>query len=269
MENLTYQKQAETTASIKINNAYTHKHLIIYTDKCDMTIYRSDETLFFKQGMLVFIERGIRYRIAIKKYNLNRPPFQCTSIDSETLHLLKDIMHSLYAYKLDENTLNRKTSDKIIGVNTCDDYVSLLDKINKTSDKRIQAIKLAYLITKMPIKDSLIYSLYISAASTFTDKVRRLVSEDLSKKWRLSIIADKFNISEITVRKRLECEHTSFNHLLLDLRMNKAMQLLLENEKQIHQISKLTGFSSTSYFIKLFRSYFGVTPKQYMIYFRS
>ncbi|HDY2678837.1 TPA: AraC family transcriptional regulator, partial [Escherichia coli] len=38
---------------------------------------------------------------------------------------------------------------------------------------------------------------------------------------------------------------------------------------QICQISKSVGFRSTSYFIKIFKDYFGITPKQLIIYFRN
>ncbi|EHV4946432.1 helix-turn-helix transcriptional regulator [Escherichia coli] len=129
-------------------------------------------------------------------------------------------------------------------------------------------VKIAYLISKLEARDKLIFSLRVSSAISFGDKIKNLIQDDLSKKWRLNLIADKFNVSEVTIRKRLESENTSFNNLILDLRMNKALQLLHENEKQIHQISKLIGISNPSYFIKMFKDYFGVTPKQYTLYFR-
>lgn len=121
----------------------------------------------------------------------------------------------------------------------------------------------------MGIAKDIIHSLIASAAITFTDKVRSMIEKDTSRKWRINMIADEFNISEISVRKRLESEGMSFNNLLVDVRMNKAMQLLLENEQQIHQISKAVGILSPSYFIKSFKYHFGITPKQFIIYFRE
>ncbi|KEL91121.1 araC-like transcriptional regulator domain protein [Escherichia coli 6-175-07_S3_C1] len=38
------------------------------------------------------------------------------------------------------------------------------------------------------------------------------------------MIADKFNISEVSVRKRLSSEKTSFSQLLLQARMDRALQ---------------------------------------------
>ncbi|HFT9694228.1 TPA: helix-turn-helix transcriptional regulator, partial [Escherichia coli] len=68
---------------------------------------------------------------------------------------------------------------------------------------------------------------------------------------------------------RLEAEGASFNNLLLALRMNQAMKMLLENEKQTHQIAAFLGFNTPSYFIRLFKEFYGITPRQYVIYFRS
>ncbi|HBA2923691.1 TPA: helix-turn-helix transcriptional regulator [Escherichia coli] len=253
---------------IKIKNIVAHKHLLVYINMCDIVIYTNEECLSFKKGDLIFIERGLRFNCEIRKHNKESPPLQFADIDGVTLKYLKDMIHTLYGYKLDEKQLSRCLADKIIGVNTNEYYVRLFNLICNASDNITKAIKVAYLISKLEVRDKLIFSLNISAATVFSDKIRNLILEDLSRKWRLSLIADKFNVSEVTIRKRLESENTSFNNLILDLRMNKALQLLHENETQIHQISKLIGISNPSYFIKIFKDYFGVTPKQYMLYFR-
>ncbi|ENN3300150.1 TPA: helix-turn-helix transcriptional regulator [Escherichia coli] len=253
---------------IKIKNIVTQKHLLVYMRMCDMHIYTNKECLSFKKGDVIFIERGLRFNCEIKKHDKKSPPLQFVDIDTVTLNYLKDITHSLYGYKADEKQLSRCLADKIIGVNTNEYYVRLFNLISNATDNKIKAIKIAYLISKLEARDKLIFSLRVSSAISFGDKIKNLIQDDLSKKWRLNLIADKFNVSEVTIRKRLKSENTSFNNLILDLRMNKALQLLHENEKQIHQISKLIGISNPSYFIKMFKDYFGVTPKQYTLYFR-
>ncbi|HCS0032305.1 TPA: helix-turn-helix transcriptional regulator, partial [Escherichia coli] len=91
---------------------------------------------------------------------------------------------------------------------------------------------------------------------------------DLSKRWRLERVAEIFNVSEISIRKRLNAEQTTFYQILLERRMNKAIQLLFDNELQVDMIAKKVGFSSVSYFIKTFKKHFGVTPKSFLMYFR-
>lgn len=59
----------------------------------------------------------------------------------------------------------------------------------------------------------IISSLYASCGITFTDKVKNELRKDLSKNWKISMIADKFNISEVSVRKRLSSEkHLSVSY---------------------------------------------------------
>ncbi|EEC8637850.1 helix-turn-helix transcriptional regulator [Escherichia coli] len=269
----TFESSVESNTSnsplvIKIKNIVTQKHLLAYIRMCDMHIYTNKECLSFKKGELIFIERGLRFNCEIKKHDKESPPLQIVDIDTATLNYLKDINYSLYGYKADESQLSRRLVDKIIGINTNEHYVRLFNLISNATDNKTKAIKISYLISKLEARDKLIFSLRISSVISFGDKIKSLIQEDLSRKWRLSLIADKFNVSEVTIRKRLESENTSFNNLILDLRMNKALQLLHENEKQIHQISKLIGISTPSYFIKIFKDYFGVTPKQYILYFR-
>ncbi|EGJ4559166.1 helix-turn-helix transcriptional regulator, partial [Escherichia coli] len=101
------------------------------------------------------------------------------------------------------------------------------------------------------------------------DKVSKVISEDISRKWRLSDIADKLCLSEIAVRKKLEAESSSFNKILTDLRMKAAMDMLVEKHESINIVSSAVGFSSTSYFIKIFKDFFGVTPKQMILFLKK
>ncbi|EHR9330681.1 helix-turn-helix transcriptional regulator, partial [Escherichia coli] len=102
----------------------------------------------------------------------------------------------------------------------------------------------------------------------FSDKLIKILDQDLSKRWRLGDIAEIFNVSEVSIRKRLDAEQTTFYQILYERKMNKALQLLLDNELQVDMIAKKIGISSTSYFIKSFKKHFGVTPKSFLMYFR-
>ncbi|HFV8764036.1 TPA: helix-turn-helix domain-containing protein, partial [Escherichia coli] len=63
---------------------------------------------------------------------------------------------------------------------------------------------------------------------------------------------------------KLELENVNFKKLLIDFKMKKAVFLLKTTNKSIETISSELGYVYTSYFIKVFRNYFGVTPKQFM-----
>lgn len=261
--------KADDLKSIRIKNINTHKFSIVFTNNCKITFLSGSESFFVPQNSLLFVERGVKYSCLLEKDDPDCSPFQKVCLDDEILKRLKGILTSVYDYRLDVNKSHRTMTDKIIVAETEKENISFFKKLLDINDTRKKTIKIAYLISKMSVVEKIVHSVVVSSAFSFTDKVRNLLSSDLSRKWRLNFVADVFNVSEITVRKRLEVEGTSFNTLLLELRMNHAMNLLQENEKQIHQISALIGINNPSYFIRLFKDFYGITPKQYVIYFRS
>lgn len=55
----------------------------------------------------------------------------------------------------------------------------------------------------------------------------------------------------------------SFNHIMQQYKMEQAAKFLALNKININQVASLCGFSETSYFIKVFRRFYGVTPAEY------
>ncbi|EHH6606692.1 helix-turn-helix transcriptional regulator [Escherichia coli] len=262
-------KESKTSDTISVKNIYTLKHTIIFADNCEITFKKNNECIYVQKGNFVFIERGIHYSCEITKFNLEVSPFKVIPIDNDLLTILKDMLINIYSHKLNEKCLTRNLKDKVINVRNENDISVLFKKIQKSNNTKVKAIKIAHLISITEECENIIRSLFVSSAFTFTDKVKTTICADISKKWRLSMLADKFNVSEVTIRKRLETEGTSFNNLLLDIRMSQAMKMLLENEKKINQISNSIGISSVSYFIRTFKEYYGLTPKQLIIFFCS
>lgn len=255
---------------INIANINTHKHSIIYADNCEVYFYSKNESFIAPVNSMIFVERGVRYSCKVIKHKPDCPPFKILNLGDESLQALKCILTTVYEYKLDGGgKLQRVMQEKVISVEATNESILLFNDLLTVTDNRMKALKIAYLMSRFTLSKMLFHSVIVSSGYTFADKVRDLISNDISRKWRLGSIADSFNISEITVRKRLESEGISFNNLMLSLRMNEAKRLLLENNKQIHQIAKHIGLSSSSYFIRLFKEFYGVTPKQYVIYFRS
>ena len=172
-------------------------------------------------------------------------------------------------YGLSPEAHERTSESKVL---ICDEDKSsreLFEEIQKKDFSLNIVPELLYFISKQQSRRKIVESIYISSVTFFSDKIRSAIEKDLSKKWKLNIIADEFNVSEITIRKRLEIENISFNQILVQARMTRAAILILENSYQIAQISNMVGISSTSYFIRLFNKHFGVTPKQFVSYFRG
>ncbi len=139
----------------------------------------------------------------------------------------------------------------------------------RINDLVSKILVISYLLSISDKRNDIIKLLFFSSANVFSEKLRKIFEEDLSKNWRLNTVAAIFNISPITVRKRLESENTSFYRILNNARMNCAVRLLLQGEYQINQISRSVGFCSPSYFIKSFKKHFGITLQQFFLYFRG
>ncbi|EFG8315804.1 helix-turn-helix transcriptional regulator [Escherichia coli] len=263
------EKNYTVPSVIHLESITTNKYLAVYTDNCDLTIRINNQEVFYPKESIIFIGRGVNFCCTIKKYDQKKKPYRVVRLNKEEILMLKDVFKSTHSYYIDEKMMESKINAKVIGVKSCQDYIKEFDSIERTSEIPLKLFKLACLISRMKEVKNIINSLVYSAATTFTDKVRNIIEGDVSRKWRLYMIADEFNISEVSVRKRLEVEGTSFNNLLIEIRMNKAMQLLLENEQQINKIAKDIGIFSPSYFIKGFKKHFGITPKQFILFFRG
>ncbi|WP_201490404.1 helix-turn-helix domain-containing protein, partial [Escherichia coli] len=61
----------------------------------------------------------------------------------------------------------------------------------------------------------------------------------------------------------LKGENTSYSRVVLECRMQKARELLNLQRLSVKQTAGLCGYRSVSYFIAVFRRYYGCTPCEY------
>ena len=50
---------------------------------------------------------------------------------------------------------------------------------------------------------------------------------------------------------------------IIDVRMEKAKELITETNQPIKKITEKVGFTSNNYFYTVFKKYFGITPTEY------
>lgn len=114
-------------------------------------------------------------------------------------------------------------------------------------------------------------------AEQYTRLIERAASESASNPVSAIIayvhehLAEPLSVSELAERAFMS--PSAFSHLFRDvagkspyqfikeMRLNKARELLIENEASITQISKAVGYRSTSHFINEFRDRYGMTPR--------
>lgn len=212
-------------------------------------------------GSLCYIEKNLVIDATLKVLGSGLP-YDIYTIDSDILssvckvmepilsgqHLVSQVRKRIFFYKLEE-------TDKEI-------FRRLM---NDDSPPHRQVYKTTYLLSRIHEIEPLAYSLSVSTDITFTEKIKKIIESDLSRAWRLIDLRDILHMSEVSIRKKLERENNNFNALVLDIRMQHAAKMITSTEKHINRISYDVGYTSTSYFIRNFKSYFGITPKQFSL----
>jgi AraC-like DNA-binding protein len=78
-------------------------------------------------------------------------------------------------------------------------------------------------------------------------------------------LAERCNISEVYFRKIFtETYKTTPKQFVVDIRINKAKQLLSDGYLKVNAVAGLCGFSNQYHFCRLFKEKTGFTPSEYM-----
>lgn len=109
----------------------------------------------------------------------------------------------------------------------------------------------------------------VNTKSTIISQARvkqmvQFIELNYHKKISLNDIALNSNISK---SEALRCFKSNLKispiKYLIQFRLNKAKNMLENKHISISQVSSHCGFESTSYFDRMFKRYYGVSPKEY------
>lgn len=103
----------------------------------------------------------------------------------------------------------------------------------------------------------------VSSKFTYINDVCLHVSEHLDDRLTLDLLADRFFVGRSTLTKDFRREMgMSVGEFITTVRVNHAKALLQEN-LTLADIAEQCGFSSVSYFIKVFIRHTGLSPTRY------
>lgn len=99
-------------------------------------------------------------------------------------------------------------------------------------------------------------------------RLRLFVDENFDhEELTLPLIASHFSVSEsyvcVIFKKAFQI---TINQYMINLRMEKAKDYLINTNKKIKEISALTGYRDCNYFIRLFKKTTGTTPADFRLY---
>lgn len=100
--------------------------------------------------------------------------------------------------------------------------------------------------------------------SSYIEQTKDFVKQHYREKIYLDELAEKLGISS-SYLSRLFKKETGINlqDYVIHVRLEKAANLLTYSEETIPRIAEYVNFPSQSYFGKLFKTNFGITPRQY------
>ena len=100
----------------------------------------------------------------------------------------------------------------------------------------------------------------------FVDKAIANIESKINNDVYSSIqLADELNVSQATLYRKIKSiTGLSPCALIKKIRINKAKQMMLNNNVRIHEIAFSVGFNDTGYFIKCFKDLNGITPLSFL-----
>ncbi len=100
---------------------------------------------------------------------------------------------------------------------------------------------------------------------SFLEKLHKYISEDIDKiELPIATLADKMHTSERQLQRKLKAlTGQTPSQLIVDLRLQKATELLKQTELSVTQIGSMVGFNSSSYFAKKFKIAYQQSPREY------
>ncbi|KAF1296671.1 DNA-binding response regulator [Enterococcus sp. JM4C] len=136
-----------------------------------------------------------------------------------------------------------------------EDYLATIQKINQA----ITVNELEKLLVKV-IDEQKEPKMY----SSNVQNVLAIIEKDYQKELTLKRVSDELHLNVMYLGQLFKKEtKRSFSQFLNQFRMEKAQNLLLHSEKNINEIADEIGYNNSTYFSKMFKKMYGVSPKEY------
>ncbi|HPY40065.1 MAG TPA: helix-turn-helix transcriptional regulator [Thiolinea sp.] len=105
-------------------------------------------------------------------------------------------------------------------------------------------------------------SFFIASNQPLADHLRDLINFAPSQDWQAEKLAHQLGMSSATLRRRLQAENTSFTNLLQEVRMARALGLVITTAQAISDIAAQCGYESLASFSQAFKRHFEISPSE-------
>lgn len=95
-------------------------------------------------------------------------------------------------------------------------------------------------------------------------RIIKYIEDNLNQKLTLSDLCDVFEISSTSMNELFKQEvNTTVNDFVNQKKINKAIQLIREDDYKIYEIAEMLGYNDYKYFNYVFKKYTDVTPSKF------
>ncbi len=102
------------------------------------------------------------------------------------------------------------------------------------------------------------------------NKAIQIIEDEIDQMDNIAELAKRVNLNPNTLQKAFKTIYdTSVNEFIRNYRIEKAKKLIENTEANITEIAYQIGINSRSYFSKLFKDYYGMSPKKYAEQYRN
>ena len=153
--------------------------------------------------------------------------------------------------------------DKVISlpIQNSDTYIKDFEKMKALSlfeENRAKMMSVFYNILHRLSTESSVHNAILPA-------IKYIESNYQNSKLSNAELAEQCNISEVYFRRIFtETYKTTPKQFVVDIRINKAKQLLSDGLSKVGSVAEQCGFSNQYHFCRLFKEKTGLTPTEYM-----
>lgn len=104
---------------------------------------------------------------------------------------------------------------------------------------------------------------HLDQQAGFLEAVRLFIKERLPEYPSIDEVAQHFNVSRSTLKRRLQAHNTSYKTLIDEIKMHTACELLESSPLSVDEISSHLYFSEGAAFRRAFKRCCGMSPSQY------